>query len=258
MLLVCPKCGYSREIGASDISPSAVIATCPKCEEKFRFRDLQSPQAGNACVDDPPGMESRENPNNTAPWENLAEYGFFRGFFLTVFRVMLNPAQFFASMPLKGFGKPLVFYILLVEVIFLVHFFWQTTGILSSPQDPGETGTGLSPDSAFFLLVIGPFILTLLLFAGTGIMHLCLKCFDASAGGYEATFRAYSYGYAPMFLAVIPAIGPFLGLAWSIFATMTGYKYMHSTTLPRVVLAMFLPFFLLAVLSLFLSWATLA
>lgn len=41
MQIVCPSCGYEREIPDDKIPKRSVLATCPKCGEKFRFRGLE-------------------------------------------------------------------------------------------------------------------------------------------------------------------------------------------------------------------------
>ncbi|SHN65969.1 zinc-ribbon domain-containing protein [Desulfovibrio litoralis] len=40
MHITCPKCGFSAEIDLNKLSPTAVIANCPQCQNRFRFREL--------------------------------------------------------------------------------------------------------------------------------------------------------------------------------------------------------------------------
>ncbi|WP_250645504.1 YIP1 family protein [Salidesulfovibrio onnuriiensis] len=40
MLITCPECKFSREINETKIPEKSVIATCPKCKAKFKFREL--------------------------------------------------------------------------------------------------------------------------------------------------------------------------------------------------------------------------
>ncbi|SNR80053.1 hypothetical protein SAMN04488503_1360 [Humidesulfovibrio mexicanus] len=48
MRILCPLCGFAREVDESKIPPRAQMATCPKCAHKFRFRvvDDLEPEAG--------------------------------------------------------------------------------------------------------------------------------------------------------------------------------------------------------------------
>lgn len=38
MRILCPLCGFGREVDLAKIPPRAQMATCPRCEHKFRFR----------------------------------------------------------------------------------------------------------------------------------------------------------------------------------------------------------------------------
>lgn len=40
MNITCPKCGFGRTVNAAKLPPKAVMATCPKCEHRFKFREM--------------------------------------------------------------------------------------------------------------------------------------------------------------------------------------------------------------------------
>ncbi|MFP5239249.1 MAG: zinc-ribbon domain-containing protein, partial [Acidobacteriota bacterium] len=42
MRIVCPQCGYSRDIPEDKIPARSSIASCPKCSFRFRFRGFQA------------------------------------------------------------------------------------------------------------------------------------------------------------------------------------------------------------------------
>ncbi len=48
MRILCPLCGFGRELDEAKIPPRAQMATCPRCQHKFRFR----------VVDDLPPVEA--------------------------------------------------------------------------------------------------------------------------------------------------------------------------------------------------------
>jgi hypothetical protein len=51
MRILCPLCGFAREMDESKVPPRAQMATCPKCSHKFRFRvvdDLEPDSAPGA------------------------------------------------------------------------------------------------------------------------------------------------------------------------------------------------------------------
>jgi predicted Zn finger-like uncharacterized protein len=40
MEIICPECQFSRQVDESKIPPRSQVATCPKCQAKFQFREL--------------------------------------------------------------------------------------------------------------------------------------------------------------------------------------------------------------------------
>ncbi|MFW5734159.1 MAG: zinc-ribbon domain-containing protein, partial [Oceanidesulfovibrio sp.] len=67
MKIVCPECGFARELQEDKIPPTAQVATCPKCRHKFKFREL--PQERPIHFSDEPEEETRTTPppHETAP-----------------------------------------------------------------------------------------------------------------------------------------------------------------------------------------------
>ena len=62
MKITCPACSFMRDVDEGKLSSTAAIAPCPRCKERFRFREPAAP--------DPP--ESVENP---APDEDFPPPG---------------------------------------------------------------------------------------------------------------------------------------------------------------------------------------
>ena len=172
------------------------------------------------------------------PWERLDIYGFFPGIWETIKRAMLRPAAFFQAMPVgSGQIKPLIFYLLVAEFQIVLQMLWDMTGVTSSMTGEGEA-MGIS---AVMLLVGYPIILTMLLYVMAVLVHACLNMVGGATRGFEGTFRALTYGSAPMVLTLIPFVGPLVGAIWSLVVTFLGYKYIHRTTTAKVILAMLLP-----------------
>lgn len=66
MLIRCPECGFERNLNPSQIPDSAVMATCPACHKRFRFRDaVQASQA----------ERQRPLPNLQAPTDRVPLIG---------------------------------------------------------------------------------------------------------------------------------------------------------------------------------------
>ncbi|PTN38721.1 YIP1 family protein [Desulfonatronum sp. SC1] len=188
--------------------------------------------------DPPPTEEVTGDGEIEVPWERLDIYGFFPGIWETIKRAMLRPVAFFQAMPVgAGQIKPLIFYLLIAEFQIVLQMLWDMTGVTSGMTGEGEA-MGIS---AAMLLVGYPIILTMLLYVMAMLVHACLSMVGGATRGFEGTFRALTYGSAPMVLTLIPFIGPLVGAIWSLVITFLGYKYIHRTTTAKVILAMLLP-----------------
>lgn len=59
MLIRCPQCSFDREIDAARIPPNAVMATCPRCGTRFRFRNADgTPLSVETPAQDGPAGEA--------------------------------------------------------------------------------------------------------------------------------------------------------------------------------------------------------
>ena len=188
------------------------------------------------------------------PWEQLDKYGFFPGIFKTIHKVLFSPSAFFRHMALgDGLVRPLVFYLLISEVQALAQFFWQMAGILSVPEMSGRfggmVGVGMTGVGSLLILIFYPIILAIMLFLISGINHFCLSALKASSRGFEGTFRVLSYSSAPMICSIVPIIGPLAGAIWTFICTILGFKNMHRTTIPKVILAMLIAGFIFLIIN---------
>ncbi len=297
MRITCPKCMFQQDVPDEKIPPHAKRATCPKCKEKFQFRDLDEPE--EFTLEDAPATEetassdsrekefvssreekpfqekkqenqeeslwskledlggpaeepqeeqSRPGESSASPWENLHHYGFFPGFFETVKRVMLAPGPFFSKMQPGGLGMPLGFFILVSVIQVLAIFLWSMTTISPSMAEYGipVAGVGIS---LIFVIILTPLFAGAWLLVRSTLTHVFLLAFQAGDSGFEGTFRATAYGSAPLILAVLPILGPFIGTLWSLVVTVMGYRYIHGTTYARVILALIAPIMIIVLLA---------
>lgn len=193
-----------------------------------------------------PGHDAKAH-HVEVPWEHLDKYGFFSGIWETIKRAMLQPTAFFQSMPVgKGQIKPLIFYLLIAQFQIVMQMLWGMTGMGAGVTGEAETAGA----SAAMLLFGYPLLFTILLYAMALLVHVCLTLVKGAGRGFEGTFRALTYGSAPMIMALIPMIGPLVGAVWSLVVTFLGYKNIHRTTSGKVLLAMLLPLIPLGLLVL--------
>ncbi len=269
MQINCPHCGFSREIPDEKIPERSEMATCPKCGEKFRFRSLDADdfQLSEA---EKPQEQAQEQPQRfygpdghlhdrpasgpvplhevkagipdlLPPFEDLEHYGFFPGMAQTIKRAMLSPRLFFEVMPLKGLARPLVFALLLFEFYLILSLFWNFAGLPAlSKLAPGmtmlDTDVGAGQADPLFLFGVLPMMFVVNLFLSTGVLHGVLVLLRAAPRGFEATFRATAYSYAPLILSVLP-YGYLVGWLWSLPISIIGCAAIHRTQPWRVVLA---------------------
>ncbi|SDB04259.1 hypothetical protein SAMN05660653_00201 [Desulfonatronum thiosulfatophilum] len=221
-------------------------------QETFQPEKSEKPGSGNgdfwdslASMGSPHQETQDEQPSDVTPngeievpWERLDLHGFFPGMWETIKRAMLRPVGFFQAMPVgSGQIKPLIFYLLIAEFQIVLQMLWEMTGVA-----PGMAGEGEAMGINVLMLLVGyPAILTLLLYVMAVLVHSCLNLVGGATRGFEGTFRALTYGSAPMVMTIVPIIGPLIGAIWSLVVTFLGYKHIHGTTTAKVILAMLLP-----------------
>ncbi|MFP4391517.1 MAG: YIP1 family protein [Desulfohalobiaceae bacterium] len=265
----CPKCrqkftfrsssgdreqGQDRQEAESQVEASASLEK-PASEQEndadiwSELESLQSEETPETGAKE----FSRQQSAWEVPWENLEEHGFFPGLWLTIKLILLAPAGFFSRMPLgRGYVMPLIFYLLIAEVQILSIFFWRISGIMPQIEDQTASlfGLALTGAGAFTLLVLYPLLMAAYVFFYTAISHACLLAVKSGQNGFEGTFKVIAYANAPMVLGVIPILGPWMGFIWSLACTFFGFKLVHETPGPRILLAMALPYLVLMLLSL--------
>ncbi len=60
MEILCPECHFAREVDETKIPAKSQVATCPKCQTKFRFRDLPEEEPIEESAEQPAHMEPEE------------------------------------------------------------------------------------------------------------------------------------------------------------------------------------------------------
>ena len=66
MFIRCPECGFERELNASQIPDSAVMATCPQCRHRFRFRDYRVDEDATPQIQVPGTPKRAASPGQSA------------------------------------------------------------------------------------------------------------------------------------------------------------------------------------------------
>ncbi|WP_319583824.1 YIP1 family protein [uncultured Pseudodesulfovibrio sp.] len=201
------------------------------------------------------GDDSEEAPMQVPPpFEQLDRYGFFHGLFLTLKLVLISPRLFFSVMPVgNGLSKPLTFAILVSMIQTVVQYAWGIVG-LTPGMDVTAQGLQAVPYDAtngLFELLLTPAIVALSLFAISGFYHLILSVLKSSNKGFEGSFRAVAYAYAPMMTGIIPMFTANFMAGWMLFnaiwglvLTAIGLKYIHKASYTKIVAVLLIPFLL--------------
>jgi predicted Zn finger-like uncharacterized protein len=218
--------------------------------------DFPDPMQGEFADDD----EDEEAPMQVPPpFEQLDRYGFFHGLFLTLKLILLSPRLFFSVMPVgNGLSKPLTFAILISLIQTVVQYAWGVAGLTPGVDVTAQGFQAVPYDTTngLFELLLTPAFVALTLFVIAGFYHAILSMLKAGDKGFEGSFRAVAYAYAPMMTGIIPmftvefmAAWMFLYAIWGLILTAIGLKYIHKTSYTKVIPVLLLPLLLGMILA---------
>ncbi len=201
--------------------------------------------AAGAAIPGAPLVAAAVAPQGGLPWDRRQELGFFPAFFETLKLVLLNPTAAFASMkPEGGLVDPLIYAVIGGSAGWLFYFIFSlfigSLGVLGNHNALGGLfGLGFG---GIFALIFFPIVLTLLLFIGAGIVHLCLTLVGGAKRGYETTLRVLCYSVGSTYpLMIVPACGGVIAAIWCLIVECIGLARAHETTTGKAVLAVLLP-----------------
>jgi predicted Zn finger-like uncharacterized protein len=186
------------------------------------------------------------------PFEQLDRYGFFHGLFLTLKLLLFSPRLFYSVMPVgNGLSKPLTFAILISLIQTVAQYAWGVAGLTPGVDVTAQGFQAVPYDATngLFELLLTPAIVALTLFVVAGFYHAILSMLKAGDKGFEGSFRAVAYAYAPMMTGIIPMFTVEFMAGWmSLYAiwslTAIGLKYIHKTNYIKVIPVLLLPLLL--------------
>lgn len=255
MLIVCPQCGFSRDVSKDRLQGRSVAITCPKCQCKFRLYSngdvhiLEDRHNQGETEEDRRIVASRAYEREKRRWEeeeakggqsrpanpwDLAPDGvpWLDAFFRTVIGVMFSAQRFFSSLnPGAAVGRALLFYLLIcvfqisVERLWLeglIRFF--SAAPLDDPQLK-ELLAMITPASGFFLaLIVRTAFNTFQLYLIAFLMDLAFRIAAPGKSSFGLVFQILAYSAAPYLLCVIPGLGSLAALIWSTGCIAIGCK----------------------------------
>lgn len=209
------------------------------------LEDLGDSHPGRgADASDRPGHHG--TPVVDVPFERLDQFGFFGGLWETCKRTATAPRLFFEAMPVdRGYGRPVVFYVLLnivavmlqLAVEFGLHGVQAPAAADLPAEVQGLTAGAAVAASYLFVLVAGPLVLSFFLFGISAVLHLLLTLLQGVSGGFQATVRAVAYTALPSLCMVVPVAGMYIGSVWSIVLLTYALRGVHKTSFAKAGLA---------------------
>ena len=193
-----------------------------------------------------PSTAAMPAPRSGLPWENRQTRGFFPAFFETLVMILTKPTEAFVAMRREGgLADPLIYGLIggcfgyIVYMLFLLLV--PSIAIMGDHGNPlgGIIGAGFGMVAAIVLI---PVALTILLFIGSAIVHVCLMIVGGANQSYETTFRVLCYAVGSTYpLIIVPFCGGLIAGIWGLVLEIIGLARAHETDAGRAALAIFLP-----------------
>jgi hypothetical protein len=164
--------------------------------------------------------------------------------------------------PDSDLTSPILFGLLLSWAGVIVSQVWQLMfgGLTRGLFEGVEGMEGVFAPAGFlgFLgwVVLWPILYVVLLFIGAGILHLCVLLVGAAGDksmGFEGTLKVVAYSQVAGLAGIVPLVGGFLGLLWTIALEVIGLALVHRTTQGRALAAILIPILVCCVCGLFVA-----
>jgi len=168
-------------------------------------------------------------------------------FFDVVRRVVLQPVQFFSSLPRSSaLLNPLLFALICIVISAILSAVLVLAGVQQNPGFNPNPQNALpsvfTPGSAWASIIFAPIGGTIGLFIAAGIQQLLVRLIvGTNNSGFGATFRVASYTQVTSLINWIPIIGPLLAL-YGLYLSVVGIREMHGTTTGKAALVILIPF----------------
>ena len=195
-----------------------------------------------------PGTVIPDQARAGLPWEHRSQRGLFNAFFETLMMVLTKPSAAFTAMSREGgLSEPLIYAVIggsigfIASLLFNVMF--QSFGFLANRDNAltGMVGVGFG---LVAFIILAPIVVTIMVFVGAAILHLCLMIVGGAKQPFETTFRVLCFSIGSTNpLAIVPICGGFVASVWAIVVECIGLARAHETDTGRAVLAVFLPLF---------------
>ncbi|OFZ54379.1 MAG: hypothetical protein A2428_08895 [Bdellovibrionales bacterium RIFOXYC1_FULL_54_43] len=248
-LAECHHCGLK-------FSPSQPIPSeCPNCGF--------STQGSSVIGGD--GAFRGDRSSRNGPGKLIHDY------FVTVWRILIHPGEFFRQMPLKeGLAGPLAFALVTHWLGAALSFLWHTAFSVALSDyarlferifgdfdidHPGRTAQLMESRKQFlewfwgtgaivadpFLTLVSILLTSIFVFAGARLLVPSRGARNLNEVTYESAVRIVAFGMTPAILAALPFFGPVFSSLGILIVTIIGAKVVYRISLPRAVIVALFP-----------------
>lgn len=187
------------------------------------------------------------------PWEDRQHPGAASRFLGTVRSVLWNPTRFFRELDVERIGGAVSFALVALLVPLAIQMI-AAYAMMRSPQPVWPfsripRGRAGDPDVLGRLAFLAPVIA--MFFAAYLAMFYQAATAIASRRrpALLATIRATCFGFAPMVVAVVPVVGLFIGLLWSLALHAIALREVHGLGRVQAALVVAMPVLVIACTS---------
>lgn len=225
-MIRCPNCDM-------EFAESSAPDFCPACSARVRDPDTWYAQGE---FDEAPGLPV----DSYCPWED-ADLPLLNRFTQTVTGILFRPQEFFSRLPACGFGRALLFALVICLIVQSVQF--AGSRMLSSAAGFHSGGpfmfswyaAGSLVSIVLTLIFLGLFVLVYGI-----ISHGVASLFGASASP-ETSIRVIAYCQVVSLFNLIPIIGVFIAFIWFLVAASIGLRETQRISLGGAILSVFAP-----------------
>jgi hypothetical protein len=235
-MVTCPQCGFEQPETDECVKCGIIVSKYTQFQEMARSVE---------------GQVREISTEEFTPWESGG--GFVGAFFKTTQEVLFTPTKFFKKTAAgKGYWAPFIFAMISGIIGSGVALLWQWLFFTGFVPPQIFSATTYSVFLTFAVISI-PFTIALSILIGSGITHLCLMIVGGNDRGFEATFRAICYSYSASLFYIVPIIGGFVGFIYLFILAILGVREGHGISTGKAVLAVLLPFIVIAGLGILLA-----
>jgi hypothetical protein len=212
------RCPHCDSIFAA---PRLGVQPCPRCGKDVNVAHVTGLPVAPLDGSPPPGTPQSVGPpppgayaRGPTPWEARAEYGVFKGLWLTWKEIMLRPDAFWTRVRPDGPWLDALAFAVILGVLGYVLGLLLTGVGLSQQQDISHLPGWIPDDEKFSQartmieerlrqgpslggIIVTALFLPLGLFLWAGLLHLIAMLYNATRHDFWATFRVVCYASAP-------------------------------------------------------------